>query len=376
MSLRILIASDKFKGSLASPVVCEIIEKGLLFVHPGLQITRLPLADGGDGLLDMILHYRHARTRLAEVSDPLSRPVSARWLLAEDGKTAYIEMAAASGLDLLDPAEYDCMRASTYGTGQLIREAIGMGVEEVIIGIGGSATNDGGIGMAAALGYRFLDGLGRELAPCGESLSRIERIDTTKKMSWEGIRFRVACDVKNPLCGPQGATRIYAPQKGASPAMVEMLEAGMQHYAKALENYAGRDVAGQAGAGAAGGLGAGCMAFLQAALVSGTDLAIEYSRADHYAREADIIITGEGRLDHQTLQGKLVSGIASLGRKYNKPVLVICGSLGLSPEDLREAGITAAFSIVNKPMLLEEAMGDASRLLYFISCNIGSILLI
>jgi glycerate kinase len=376
VSLRILIAPDKFKGSLASTVVCEIIEKGLLSVHPGLRITRLPLADGGDGLLDMILHYRHAVSRIAAVKDPLGRPVSARWLLAEDGRTAYIEMAAASGLDLLDPTEYDCMRASTYGTGQLIREAIGMGVEEVIIGIGGSATNDGGLGMAAALGYRFLDGLGRELTPCGESLLQVERIDSADKRSWEGVRFRVACDVKNPLCGPGGATRVYAPQKGATPAMVEMLEAGMQHYARVLEQYTGTEVAGQAGAGAAGGLGAGCMAFLQARLVSGTDLAVEYSGAEHYAREADIIITGEGRLDHQTLQGKLVSGIASLGRKYKKPVLAICGSLGLSPEDLHAAGITAAFSIVDRPMPLEEAMEDASRLLYSISCNIGSMLLI
>ncbi|MDR3711731.1 MAG: glycerate kinase [Puia sp.] len=374
MLQRILIAPDKFKGSLPGPAICELIEKGLLSACPGLRITRLPLADGGDGLLDMVLQYRAAETRTAEVRDPLGRPVSARWLLSEQDGTAYIEMAAASGLDLLKPDEYDCMRASTYGTGQLIREAIGAGVREVILGIGGSATNDGGMGMAAALGYRFLDSRGEELSPGGENLSRIKTIGAPDQRIWEGIRFRVACDVKNPLCGPQGATRVYAPQKGATPAMVEVLESGMRHYAELVEAFTGREIAGLPGAGAAGGLGAGCMAFLEAVLVGGTELAIEYSHAERLAREADLIITGEGRLDHQTLQGKLVSGIAALGKKYDKPVVAICGSLELTPEELREAGITAAFSIVSKPMSLEEAIGEAPRLLYSLSCNIGSLL--
>ncbi len=374
MALNILIAPDKFKGSLNSAEVCGLIEKGLLFSDPGFHITRLPMADGGDGLLDMVLHYRKAEPRSAMVRGPLSKAVQAGWLIAADGRTAYIEMAAASGLALLAPAEYDCLHASSYGVGELIREAAGSGVHEIIIGIGGSATNDGGMGMAAALGYRFLDHAGLELSPGGANLIHIDRIDGTGRIDLSGIRFRIACDVKNPLCGPEGATRIYAPQKGAGPGEVESLEAGMLHYSGILERFTGRRLADTEGAGAAGGMGAGCMAFLGAELVSGAGLAIEYSRAEEYTRNADIVITAEGKLDRQTLQGKLVAGIAALGKKYGKPVLVICGSLDLPPDFMREAGITAAFSIVNGPISLERAMQEAGTLLYHASCNIGALL--
>jgi glycerate kinase len=401
--LQILIAPDKFKGSLNSFQVCDAIEKGLRQAErnrvlsgpsaagvgalsdavgtlsgatgDAFRIVKLPLADGGDGLLEVIRHYTHARTRYIRVRDPLSRTISSSWLLSADGNTAFIEMARASGLELLNPSEYDCMNSSTYGTGQLIGGAIRSGANEIVIGIGGSATNDGGIGMAAALGARFLDKEGKELPPAGGSLIRIAKIDLSQKPAWTGIRFRVASDVQNPLCGEQGASRMYAPQKGATPEMVERLEAGMLNYAALLKRDLGIDIAGRPGAGAAGGLGAGCMAFLDAELVRGVDLVLEYSGAEEQIRQAGIIITGEGKIDGQTLQGKLVAGIAALGRHYHKSVLAFCGQLAVAPEELKQMGIAAAWSIVDRPMTVEKAMRDAAILLEETACRLGELLL-
>ena len=376
--LRILIAPDKFKGSLNSFEVCDAIEKGLRRVPGGdvFQIQRLPLSDGGDGLLDILRYYTDAGLRYAGVSDPLSRTISSSWLLSADGRTAFIEMALASGLQLLQPSEYNCMLGSTYGTGQLIGEAIRSGAEEIVIGIGGSATNDGGMGMAAALGVRFLDDAGIVLSPSGSNLIKLAKIDVPETASWPGIRFRVASDVQNPLCGPQGASIVYAPQKGASPEMVGQLEAGMLNYAAVLKRELGIDLADRPGAGAAGGLGAGCMAFLQAGLVSGVELVIEYSGALQQVQANDLIITGEGRIDGQTLQGKAVAGIAALGRQYQKPVLAFCGDLAVTAEELQQLGVQAAFSIVDRPMSLEEAMRDGGKLLESAACHAGSLLLL
>lgn len=397
---RIVIAPDKFKGSLDSFAVCANIEKGLRMAAADLEIIQLPLADGGDGLLDIIARYKDVRIHRAIVKGPLFKPVSADWLLSADGRTAYIEMAKASGLQLLEPSEYNCLLSSTYGTGELIGEAIRAGAEEIVIGIGGSATNDGGIGMAAALGYRFLDAGGEELAPIGASLVRLARIEAPQmpgrqgsgwlesagqatamptarreeSTGWQGVKFRVACDVRSPLCGDSGATRVYAPQKGADPLMVEQLEAGMLHYAEVLRRDLGIDVSGREGAGAAGGLGAGCMVFLQAGLVKGTDLVIEYSNAEQHIQVADLIITGEGKMDRQTLEGKLVAGIAALGKRYHKPVVAICGTLELSAAEWKEMGITAAFSIVNGPMSLEEARAHSAALLGETAYNIGALI--
>jgi glycerate 2-kinase len=380
--LKILLAPDKCKGSLNSFEVCDAIEEGLRAAErnagtlaPAFRIVRLPLADGGDGLLEIIRFYTGGQPRHAQVLDPLSRTIASSWLLSGDGRTGFIEMARASGLQLLEPAEYNCLLGSTFGTGQLIAEAVRAGVEEIVIGIGGSATNDGGIGMAAALGVRFLDEEGKELPPSGGSLIRLEKIDVSASLARTGILFRVASDVQNPLCGEQGATRVYAPQKGASPEMVELLEAGMLNYAAVLKRDLGIDLAGRAGAGAAGGLGAGCMAFLDARWVSGVDLVLEYSGAAHQVQEADMIITAEGKIDGQTLQGKAVAGIAALGRRYNKPVVALCGALTLSAEELRRMGVTAALSIVNRPMSLEEAIRETPILLAETACQVGSILL-
>jgi glycerate kinase len=374
--LNILIAPDKFKGSLNSFEVCDAIERGLTNAGDVFRIVKLPLADGGDGLLEVIGHYTDARPRYAQVRDPLSRTISACWLLSADGRMAFIEMAKASGLELLKPPEYDCSLSSTYGTGQLIGEAIRAGVGEVVVGIGGSATNDGGIGMAAGLGVRFLDAAGKELPACGASLGRIVHIDIAKMVLRPGVRCHVASDVQNPLCGPEGASRVYAPQKGAGPEEVERLEAGMLNYSEVLKRDLGIDLAGRPGAGAAGGLGAGCIAFLGAEVVSGVDLVMEYSRVKEEVQKADLILTGEGKIDGQTLQGKLVAGIAALGRRYHKPVVALCGQLAVGVDDLRRLGVGAAFSIVNASVTPEEAIRNGSILLEGLACHVGGLLLL
>jgi glycerate kinase len=387
--LHVLIAPDKFKGSLTSFEVCDALERGLRRGErtaagadgaagdgsegdagmAAMTITKLPLADGGDGLLDIIAYYTAAVRRSAEVQDPLGRQISSYYLLSPDGRTAFVEMAKASGLALLKPSEYDCLRASTFGTGQLIAAAIRSGAKEIVIGIGGSATNDGGMGMAAALGWEFLGKDGKELEPVGASLIDVARIAGPETddsgAAWPGIRFRVAVDVKNPLLGAQGATRVYAPQKGADAATVELLEAGMQNFSAILKKDLGLDLGAVEGAGAAGGLGAGCVAFLGAETVRGVDLVIVYSGAEERIREADIIITGEGKIDAQTLQGKLVAGIAKLSRRYGKRVFAVCGKLSLSAEELRGMGVEEALPVLGRergPILtVEEAMRDAAK---------------
>jgi glycerate kinase len=386
---RILIAPDKFKGSLTSSEVCRAIETGLrraadtstLVIAPSTEIISLPLADGGDGLLDIIAYYTGGVMHLETVKDPLGRAIKSGWLLSKDGRTAFVEMAKASGLDLLNPAEYDCLHTTTFGTGELIGAAIRSGAREIVIGIGGSATNDGGMGMAAALGYRFLDCEGKELSPVGASLIKVARIHRFLPAGiWPGIRFRVAVDVKNPLIGPQGATRIYAPQKGADPLTVELLEVGMRNFSAVLKTDLGMDLADVEGAGAAGGLGAGCMAFLHAAPVRGVDLAFEYADAVRQIQAADIVITGEGKIDRQTLQGKLVAAIAQLGRQYGRRVFAVCGKLELSAEELRGMGVEAAFSIIGGIARAGEkdpesyAMQNAAELLDEIGFGLGLLL--
>jgi glycerate kinase len=378
---RILIAPDKFKGSLTSLEVCQAVEAGwrqaaAARTPDGSEtlsdptIISLPMADGGDGLLDILSHYTAATSRSASVRDPLGRSITANWLLSGDRRTAFVEMAQASGLHLLAPSEYDPLHASTFGTGQLIAEAIRSGAREIVIGIGGSATNDGGMGMAAALGFRFLDRDGRfldrdgrELPPSGESLGRVAKIQAPAGPSWPGICFRVAVDVNNPLCGPQGATRVYAPQKGANADMVESLEAGMQNFAAALNAFADSDVAEREGAGAAGGLGAGCMAFLHAIPVRGIDLVFEYSGAARQIEQADLVITGEGKIDEQTLQGKVVAGVAELGRRYGRRVFAVCGLLALTSAELDRLGIEKVVALSELAAGPEDSMRRAGELL-------------
>lgn len=371
-AMKIVIAADKFKGSLNAFEVCKCIEKGLLQASPDFNITKLPLSDGGDGLADVMAHYIAVKTVFVTVCDPLFRPVQAPYLLSEDGHTAFIEMAQASGLLLLKPEEYNPLHTTTFGTGQLLNDAWQHGVSKIILGIGGSATNDCGIGMAAALGYRFLDEKAQELKPVGENLSRIQTIDATNKLAMNDVTIEVACDVTAYLTGAQGAAKIYAPQKGATPAMVEHLETGAQHFATVVKQQLHIDITAIKGGGAAGGMGAGCVLFLNAKLTGGVQILLQYSDAENYIKEADLVITGEGKLDAQSLQGKVVHGVAALAAKWNKPVVALCGTVDSDIQQLQEAGLTAAFSIIDKPMALEDAMAQTEALLTKAAFNLGN----
>jgi glycerate kinase len=313
-------------------------------------------------LVDVLNHYSSFKRKSLTVSDPLGRPVEATYLVSEDGRKAFIEMASASGLHLLKPEELNCSVTSTYGTGELIKDAIESGANKIILGIGGSATNDCGIGMASALGYRFLDGKGTELKPIGDNLIRINSIDSSDLISSNHVAVQVACDVTNALTGAEGATQVYGPQKGATSEMVRKLEAGMISFAKVIERELGMDVSSLKGGGAAGGMGAGCVAFLNADLISGLDLVFQFSNIERHIAEADLVITGEGKIDTQTLQGKLIWGITELCLKYNKPVIAICGTLAIGPEDLKKLNLNSAFSILSGPMTLEEATKNAYNL--------------
>jgi glycerate kinase len=370
--MNIVIATDKFKGSLSSFAVCDAIEKGLLQASTSFRITKLPLADGGDGLMDVIGYYTEATSNRVAVSDPLFRPVEAQYLLSEDGQTAFIEMAQASGLMRLQPAEYNPMHTSTYGTGELIKAAVRHGVTKIILGIGGSATNDGGIGMAAALGYRFLDEKGGELKPVGENLASIAQIDSSEKLNFKNVTVEVACDVENYFTGAEGATIVYGPQKGATPAIVAALEKGMIHFAQVVKNTFDINLQVINGGGAAGGIGAGCVAFLNARLIRGVELLLELSKAEQFIQEADLVLTGEGTLDVQTLQGKVVQGVVNLSTLYGKPVIALCGTVDVGIETLQRSGLAAAFSIINKPMDLPTAMAHAEPLLVQAAFNVGN----
>jgi glycerate kinase len=332
--MNIVIATDKFKGSLSSFAVCA--------------------------------------TKFVTVSDPLFRPVEARFLLSGDGQTAFIEMAQASGLMRLQPAEYNPLRTSTLGTGELIKAAVQEGVTKIILGIGGSATNDAGIGMAAALGYRFLDGRGKALVPVGENLRLIQHIDSNTKINLEKVAVDVACDVENYLTGAAGATIIYGPQKGATPAMVTALEEGMVHFATVVKNTFAIDLQSIKGSGAAGGIGAGAIAFLRARLIRGAALLLDISKAEQYIKKADLVLTGEGKLDLQTLQGKVVQGVVALGTRHGKPVVALCGTVDLGIEAIRQSGLAAAFSILDKPMDLPTALTAAEPLLVQAAYNVGN----
>jgi glycerate 2-kinase len=341
--MRIVIAPDKFKHSLTTFEVCNAIAEGLRKASSCFEITLLPLSDGGDGLADAISHYGKFEKKFESVHDPLWRLVKAHYLLSEDGRNAFIEMAQASGLHLLQPAEFNPLLTTSFGTGELIKCAIDEGAAKLIIG--GSATNDCGIGMAAALGYRFLDKEGRELEPIGENLLAIHAIDDAGGVDMQHVQVRVASDVTNPLTGDNGATRIYGPQKGATPEMVERLEAGVQHFAQIVKKNFGVDIASRKGSGAAGGMGAGCMFFLNAETMSGAELLMEHSNAEQHIQHADAVITGEGKIDSQTWNGKLVDVVTKLCAKHQKPVIALCGTLEASEACLKANGLTAAFSI-------------------------------
>jgi glycerate kinase len=373
--MKIVIAPDKFKGSLTSFEVCNAIEDGLAKASASFDIIKLPMSDGGDGLGDVIAYYTSAQRMASKVQDPLGRTIDAHWFLSSDRKTAFIEMARASGLQLLKPSEYNPLQTSSYGTGQLIKSANKYAVENIIIGIGGSATNDCGIGMATALGYRFLDSDGNQLLPVGKNLAHIEKIKRDIREDLSNIHFKVACDVKNVLYGGNGATKIFAPQKGADLLMADELEQGMIHFASIIKNDLGVDVSRIEGGGAAGGMGAGCIAFLNAHLVSGIELVMQLASAENHIRNCDVVITGEGKIDEQSLYGKLICGISLLAKKHGKRLFALCGNVSIERTQLRDLGIEKVYAILNDSISLDDAMKDTEVLLNHLSFRVGTGLL-
>jgi glycerate 2-kinase len=358
--MHILIAPDKFRGSLTAEQVIEAMRKGILDVLPNAQITAIPLADGGEGTAATLARATHGRMHHTYIYDALMRPVEAAFGLSGDGKTAYIEMAAASGLQMLSPEERNPMETTTFGTGELILKALELGVENILLCIGGSATNDAGMGMAAALGYRFLDEKKEVLKPVGKNLIHVKSIDNQHvTIDFSKINIAVACDVANPLYGPNGAAYIYARQKGATDEQIEALDNGLKNFGQIADNFFQKNAKILRGGGAAGGLGAGAVWFLNATLKSGIDLVMQETNFESAVKKADLILTGEGKIDIQTLEGKVLKGITRLAQKHNVPVIALCGTLDLTPSQIREMGLTYTTSILKRPCSLGEANENA-----------------
>ncbi|GLU51907.1 glycerate kinase [Dyadobacter frigoris] len=359
----ILIAPDKFRGSLEASEVCQSVAEGIRLAYPDAEIISVPLADGGEGTMRILTEQSKGKFVTTVVHDPLGRYIEAEYGLSGDGNTAFIEMAAASGLNLLKPEERNPLLTNTYGTGELILYAINSGVKKIILGIGGSATTEAGIGMASALGYKFLDENEKEVMANGENISSIKFIKTENvNPLLKSVEFIVACDVTNPLYGKSGAAYIYGPQKGADKSMVFQLDNGLKNIAKVASETFGEDISDNPGAGAAGGLGAGALWFLNAELREGVSIVMEQTNIAEHIQKADLVITGEGKVDEQTLQGKVVKGLADLCQKNNVPLAVVCGTLMISPEETQKAGITYAVSVLNRPMNLQQAETEAFSL--------------
>ena len=369
-SLRILIAPDSFGGALDSVGVTAAIADGWAAVRPGDEIERRPMADGGEGTLAAVAVALGdgAERRSIETTDPLGRPISADWLLLDDGRAAFVEMAAASGLARLAPEERtpdNARRASTHGTGDLIRAALDAGVERITIGLGGSATTDGGSGMLRALGVRFLNRSGGDLVEGGAALADLDRLDASGlDPRLAGVEVVVASDVRNTLVGARGAAATYGPQKGADQAAIEELDSALASFGRGIEIATGRLVADLPGAGAAGGTTAGLLGFTKAVVRPGVEVVAELVGLADALEDVDLVITGEGRADEQTLHGKAAIGVAMLARSRATPVVLLCGALGAGAEALDAAtNLAVVQPIIDRPMDLEAAMADTPRLL-------------
>ncbi|MGA9925899.1 MAG: glycerate kinase [Isosphaeraceae bacterium] len=362
--MRVVIAPDKFKGSLTALEAAEAMARGLSRVDPSAEIDRVPMADGGEGTVAALVAATGGSYRTVTVTGPLGDPVVASFGLLGDGRTAVLEMASASGLWLVPPALRDPLRATTRGTGQLLLAALKAGARRVIVGIGGSATNDGGAGLGQALGFRLLDTHGRELEPGGGELDRLARIERTDQVAVLGsATIAVACDVTNPLCGPQGASAVYGPQKGATPEVVERLDRNLGHFADIVARDLDVAVRHIPGSGAAGGLGGGLVAFAGGRLEGGVNLVIEAVNLRERLHAADLCLTGEGALDGQSAFGKTAVGVARLAHSLRCPTLAIAGSIGPGAEAVLEQGVDAYFSICPGPVHIDEAIERASELL-------------
>ena len=362
--MKIVVAPDSFKGSVSALEAASAMEQGLRRVFPEAVIEKIPMADGGEGTVQSLVDATGGHLQTRRVLAPLENEIDAQFGILSDGETAVIEMASASGLTLVAPHEQNPLRTTTYGTGQLIHAALEAGCRHLIIGIGGSATNDGGAGMAEALGVRLLDANGKQIQRGGGNLGQLASIDATAlHPAIAETETVVACDVNNPLTGPDGASHVYGPQKGATPEMIETLDGHLAHFDKILTRTFGKSFNDIPGAGAAGGLGAGLMAFLNAELRLGIDIMIDAVNLKERVKGAAIVFTGEGQLDFQTAFGKTPVGVAKVAKAHAIPVIAIAGGVAEGAEAVYDAGIDAMLGIVQEPMSLENAVTDASRLI-------------
>ena len=355
--MRVVIAVDSLKGSLSSIEAGKAIEKGILNVYREADIKIMPLADGGEGTVEALVDGMDGEEKNIEVTGPIMKKVNATYGILKETNTAIIEMAQASGITLVPDKLKNPLNTTTYGVGEIIKEAIKNGCRNFIVGIGGSATNDAGVGMLQALGYEFYDESGVKVKQGGKVLNEIKKIDTSNKLKeLDECTFKVACDVTNPLYGKNGAAYIYGPQKGANEEIVKELDEGLMNFSQVVKKDLGKDIANEPGVGAAGGLGFAFLAFLNSKLESGIKIILEEIKLEDFIKNADFVITGEGRLDNQTAMGKAPIGVAKLAKKYDKVVIAIAGCTTKDAIKCNEEGIDAYFDIVNRSMSLEEAI--------------------
>lgn len=375
--MKVIIAPDSFKGSLTALEVAKSIEKGIKKVDANIETVIVPMADGGEGTVQSLIDASEGVMVAAKVHDPLLRPFKSFYGIMGDGKTAVIEMAAASGLELLKNDERNALKTSTFGTGELIKHAIDRGCTEIIIGLGGSATNDGGTGVAQALGVRFRDKKGKEQNMCGAELINIHTVDMSGlDARVKGINIIAACDVDNPLYGIKGSSNVYGRQKGASETDVQTLDKGLKHFSEIMKFGYGFDFSDYPGAGAAGGLGYGLMCFLGATLASGIETVMRATKFTKKIAGADFVFTGEGRIDSQTAFGKTPFGVAQVAKQTNIPVIAIAGSLGNGYKELYNKGFDGIFSIIDKPMTLTDALVNAEELVENMAESIMRLILL
>ncbi len=376
MMKKIVIAPDSFKESLSAKEVASVIASAFQSILPHVHLVQVPMADGGEGTLEALIDATEGQFHTAIVRGPLGAPVTAQWGMLGDGCTAVIEMASASGLALIAASTRNPLLTSTEGTGELIRTALDAGARKFILAIGGSATNDGGSGMLRALGAKFFDAAGAPLAAGGAALADLVQIDLADFDSrLLECEFEVACDVDNPLTGAKGASAIFGPQKGATPGMIVQLDNALSNYAHIIRQQLDKDVEHSAGAGAAGGMGAAALAFFpQCRLRRGVDIVLDAAGLAQHLGDADLVITGEGRLDGQTIFGKTPIGVAKMAKQYGLPVIGIGGCLREDVDEVYEHGIDAVFSCVHKAMPLEEALGSARENLHRTARNVASMI--
>ena len=372
--MKIVIAPDSFKESLTALEVAEAIEAGLKKVLPDAEYVKVPMADGGEGTVQSLVDATEGRLISAEVRAPLGNKVKAEFGLSGDGRTAIIEMAAASGLHLVPPEARNPLRTTSYGTGELILAALAEGVEKIIVGIGGSATNDGGAGMLQALGALLLDAQHQPIGAGGGCLQDLAAIDLSgldKRLA--GVEIVVACDVDNPMCGEKGASAVFGPQKGATPEMVQALDSGLQHFAAIAARDLGLDIQSPAGAGAAGGMGGGVLLLPDARLQAGVQIVMEAVKLAEKVQDADLVITGEGRMDAQSVHGKTPIGVAHTAKSFGKPVIAIVGCLREDYEVVYAQGIDAVFPIIRQLGSLEEILQHGRDNLVSAAQNVARI---